>query len=102
MHNKAFIVDNRMAIVGGRNIGNDYFGLDTNYNFIDLDVLTAGPVVAEISNGFDEFWNSDAAFPGEALSASSGPQDTDAAIAAMREKIAGLPPGAAAAGAASE
>ena len=90
MHNKAFIVDNRMAIVGGRNIGNDYFGLDENYNFIDLDVLTAGAIVPEISDGFDVFWNSDAVFPGKGLSPSTGPDDTDAAIAAMREMADGL------------
>lgn len=49
MHNKLFVVDNRLAIVGGRNIGNEYFGLSKKYNFRDLDVLVIGPVVEEIS-----------------------------------------------------
>ncbi len=68
MHNKLFIVDNRMAIVGGRNIGNPYFGLSEKYNFRDLDVLTTGPVVEEISSAFDEYWNAELAYPGRLLS----------------------------------
>jgi putative cardiolipin synthase len=68
MHNKLFIVDNRMAIVGGRNIGNAYFGLSEKYNFRDLDVLTTGPVVEEISIAFDEYWNAELAYPGHLMS----------------------------------
>lgn len=68
MHNKLFIVDNRMAIVGGRNIGNPYFGLSDKYNFRDLDVLTTGPVVEEISTAFDEYWNAEQAYPGRLMS----------------------------------
>ena len=68
MHNKLFIVDNRMAIVGGRNIGNAYFGLSEKYNFRDLDVLTTGPVVEEISVAFDEYWNAELAYPGRLMS----------------------------------
>jgi len=68
MHNKLYIVDNRMAIVGGRNIGNPYFGLSKKYNFRDLDVLTIGPVVKEISTAFDEYWNAELAYPGQLLS----------------------------------
>ena len=68
MHNKLFIVDNRMAIVGGRNIGNPYFGLSEKYNFRDLDVLTTGPVVEEISTAFDEYWNTELAYPGRLMS----------------------------------
>jgi len=59
MHNKLFIVDNRLAIIGGRNIGNPYFGLSKKYNFRDLDVLVVGPVVEESSDAFDEYWNSE-------------------------------------------
>ncbi len=58
MHNKAFIADNQAAIVGGRNIGDEYFGSDEEMNFVDFDVLAAGPVVGEISESFDRFWNS--------------------------------------------
>ena len=68
MHNKLFIVDNRMAIVGGRNIGNAYFGLSEKYNFRDLDVLTTGPVVEEISEAFDDYWNAKLAYPGYLMS----------------------------------
>ena len=63
MHNKAFIADNAIAIVGGRNIGDDYFGVDTVANFRDLDLALAGPVVADVSRSFDEFWNSEWAIP---------------------------------------
>lgn len=73
MHNKAFIVDNRLAILGGRNIGDEYFGLGTAFNFIDLDVMTAGPVVGAASASFDRYWNSPLAFPGEAFSPTTGP-----------------------------
>jgi cardiolipin synthase C len=63
MHNKAFIVDGTAAIVGGRNIGNAYFDADDQTNFRDLDVLAIGPVVAQASHSFDDYWNSDAAYP---------------------------------------
>ena len=68
MHNKLFAVDNHLAIVGGRNIGNGYFGLSRKYNFRDLDVLVGGPVVEEISHAFDEYWNAEASYPGSAMS----------------------------------
>jgi putative cardiolipin synthase len=68
MHNKLFVVDNSMAIAGGRNIGNEYFGLGEKYNFRDLDVMAAGPVVEELSDAFDKYWNSEVAYPGAAMS----------------------------------
>lgn len=67
MHNKAFIVDNAIAVVGGRNIGDDYFGVDTVSNFRDLDLLVVGPVVKDISYSFDKFWNSEWAIPASAI-----------------------------------
>lgn len=63
MHNKAFIVDNAVAIMGGRNIGDEYFDDSPEANFRDLDVTLVGPVVQEISASFDEFWNSEWAIP---------------------------------------
>jgi putative cardiolipin synthase len=63
MHNKMLVADNRIGIIGGRNIGNAYFGLDEKYNFRDLDVLVIGPVVEEISHAFDEYWNHEMAYP---------------------------------------
>jgi putative cardiolipin synthase len=67
MHNKVMVMDNAVAIVGGRNIGNDYFGVATDANYRDLDIAAAGPVVREISNVFDYFWNGDWAVPIAAL-----------------------------------
>ncbi len=58
MHNKAFIADNRAAIVGGRNIGDEYFGASQEMNFADLDVVAVGPVVGGVSRQFDAYWNS--------------------------------------------
>ena len=67
MHNKILVVDNALAIVGGRNIGNHYFGVATDANFRDLDIAAAGPVVREVSGVFDYFWNGDWAVPISAL-----------------------------------
>ncbi len=58
MHNKLMVADNQAVIVGGRNIGNHYFGLSSEYNFHDLDVLGIGPIAAQTSEIFDHFWNS--------------------------------------------
>ena len=63
MHNKLFVADNSLAITGGRNIGDEYFTLDKHSNFIDLDVVGAGPVVPQLSASFDAFWNSKYAYP---------------------------------------
>ena len=63
MHNKAFIVDNALAIVGGRNIGDNYFGIAATTNFRDLDLAMIGPVVKEVSRSFDKYWNSELAVP---------------------------------------
>lgn len=57
MHNKAFIADNRVAIVGGRNIGDEYFDAHGRVNFADFDVAAVGPVVGEVSRSFDSYWN---------------------------------------------
>ncbi len=63
MHSKTFTVDNQATIVGGRNIGNEYFNADPNLAFTDRDVMAIGPVVPDVSDQFDEYWNSDNAFP---------------------------------------
>ncbi len=63
MHNKLFVADNALAITGGRNIGDQYFTLDPRSNFVDLDVVAAGPIVPALSASFDEFWNSKYAIP---------------------------------------
>jgi len=63
MHNKLFVADNALAITGGRNIGDQYFTLDKYSNFIDLDVVAAGPIVPQLSASFDAFWNSKYSYP---------------------------------------
>ena len=67
MHNKAFIADNQRAVLGGRNIGNGYFEAQGEVAFGDLDVLTLGPVVDEVSRAFDAYWNATASVPISAL-----------------------------------
>ena len=67
MHNKLFIADNMMAVSGGRNLGDAYFGKDSKSNFIDLDLLVAGPIVQDLSRSFDTYWNSDRAYPVQSL-----------------------------------
>ncbi|MGG7607753.1 phospholipase D family protein [Massilia sp. BKSP1R2A-1] len=67
MHNKSFTVDNQATIVGGRNVGNEYFGAAGDMLFVDLDVLAVGPVVGEVSRDFDKYWNSASAYPVTAL-----------------------------------
>jgi putative cardiolipin synthase len=57
MHNKLMVMDNAVAIVGGRNMGDSYFEVDPRSNFRDLDMAAAGPVVRDLSNVFDRFWN---------------------------------------------
>ena len=72
MHNKLFVADNELAITGGRNIGDEYFTLDKRSNFIDLDVVVAGPLVAQLSASFDAFWNSKYAYPLASLATADG------------------------------
>jgi putative cardiolipin synthase len=67
MHNKALIADNEAAILGGRNIGDEYFGASSVVAFGDLDVLVHGPIVRKVSNAFDEFWNSESTYSIEQL-----------------------------------
>jgi phosphatidylserine/phosphatidylglycerophosphate/cardiolipin synthase-like enzyme len=67
MHNKAWIADNRLAIVGGRNVGDEYFDAAADTNFHDTDLLLLGPAVAQASAVFDAFWNSAAVVPLGAL-----------------------------------
>ena len=67
MHNKSFTVDNQITILGGRNIGDEYFEADPDLAFSDLDVLAIGPVVNEVSASFDKYWNDELAYPAIAL-----------------------------------
>lgn len=69
MHNKSWIADNRFAIAGGRNLGDEYFGASEDVNFADLDFAMIGPVVREASASFDRYWNSAATYPMDVLDA---------------------------------
>ena len=63
MHNKSFTVDGALSIVGGRNIGDEYFDLSDDINFRDRDVLVSGPVVNNIQTSFGQYWNSRWSYP---------------------------------------
>ncbi len=63
MHNKAMVVDNHVAIVGGRNLADEYFGLHGQANFRDLELLLGGPIVTRISAEFDDYWNDQWSIP---------------------------------------
>lgn len=63
MHNKCWIADGRVAIVGGRNVGDAYFGASTAASFSDIDILVAGRAVSDAEQIFDAYWNSDATLP---------------------------------------
>jgi putative cardiolipin synthase len=84
MHNKSWIADNRIAIVGGRNIGDEYFSASDEVNFIDLDFTMVGPVVRDVSATFDQYWNSASAYPMEILDPGGV---TDAALDDLREGL---------------
>ena len=68
MHNKSFTVDGVVTVVGGRNIGDEYFSADPTVEFGDLDVLGAGPVATDVSAVFDAYWNHSLAYPASTLS----------------------------------
>lgn len=63
MHNKSFTADSQATIVGGRNIGDEYFGAGDGVLFADLDVIAVGPVVTEVSSDFDRYWASESSYP---------------------------------------
>jgi putative cardiolipin synthase len=67
MHNKLLIADSQMAILGGRNVGDHYFGLNHRYNFHDLDLIVLGDDVSESARIFDHFWDSDRVMPAYAF-----------------------------------
>jgi putative cardiolipin synthase len=84
MHNKTWIADNRIAVVGGRNLGDEYFGAGEEVNFVDLDFAMVGPVVRDASASFDKYWNSRAAYP---ISLLSPEGVTEEALGRLRENL---------------
>lgn len=84
MHNKMLVADNAVAITGGRNIGETYFGQSEGTNFVDIDVLAAGRITRDLSRSFDQYWNNPLAYPVQSLM-------TQEDIARMRPKPAIAP-----------
>jgi len=85
MHNKAWIVDNRIALAGGRNLGNEYFGASDGSNYVDLELLMVGPVVRDASRSFDRYWNDVASYP---ISLLSPEEVNDQGLESTREALA--------------
>ena len=85
MHNKLLVADNATALMGGRNIGDQYFQVDPQGQYADDDVFVAGPTVQQLSGKFDSFWNSVLAIPVEAL---AGGRPTPEQLAAFRAQLA--------------
>jgi len=69
MHNKLWIADNAVAVMGGRNLGDAYFSANQDADFADLDTFVAGPLVRDISRSFDAYWNSPSSIPINTFSA---------------------------------
>lgn len=103
MHNKSFTADNQATIVGGRNVGDEYFDTGDDPLFVDLDVLAVGPVVDRVSQAFDRYWASDSSYPSRlflkevsspmasALHAAARRVEEDPASSAYMAAIAGSP-----------
>ena len=79
MHNKSFTVDGRASVVGGRNVGDEYFSTGQAAFFVDLDVLVVGEIVPAISHDFDLYWNCPSAYPAEQIVVGAGKNDPIAA-----------------------
>src|SRR4029453_10425077 len=67
MHNKSFTADNQATIIGGRNVGDEYFGATDSVAFADLGVLAIGPIVADVAKDFDRYWASASSYPVDRL-----------------------------------
>jgi putative cardiolipin synthase len=90
MHNKSYTVDNLISVVGGRNIADEYFELKTDSVFVDFDVLAMGPIAAEISNSFDEYWNHSRAVPIEQFTKNKKNEDLETVRADIAEEFEGI------------
>jgi cardiolipin synthase C len=93
MHNKSLTADSQASVVGGRNVGDEYFAGGAAVEFGDFDVVAFGPVVREVSAEFDRYWNSASAYPVSALATSSpaAAQGLRARIARHVEALRGTP-----------
>lgn len=101
MHNKSLTADNRASIVGGRNIGDEYFDVKTDNAFADMDVLVSGAIVTRISQDFDRYWQSESAYPIHLITKKSNinkgkqqlllPHNLEPAYASYQERLAQSP-----------
>lgn len=90
MHSKSFTADSQTTIVGGRNIGNEYFEADPELAFVDLDVLAVGPVAQKVSAQFDLYWNSELAYPATVLrGVAATPEEIQGKKQRLSEFVAG-------------
>jgi len=78
MHNKLFVADGALAVIGGRNLADEYFFRGTQSNFIDFDLLLSGPVVTELNQWFDLYWNSTPVYPVQDIARASGHAESSA------------------------
>ena len=85
MHNKLYVVDNEAAIVGGRNVGDEYFDTGDDPQFGDYDVFAMGPIVRDLSRSFDAYWNSALSIPVKALFGSAPHADE---LAKLKDQLA--------------
>ena len=90
MHNKSFTVDHSISVVGGRNIADEYFQLKENAVFVDFDVLAVGPIAAEISESFDQYWNHSLAVPIEQFIKDKKSEDLGTIRADIAEELDGI------------
>jgi putative cardiolipin synthase len=86
MHNKSFTVDSQVTLIGGRNIADEYFGAREDAKFGDLDVVGFGPVVDDVSDMFDSYWNHETALPVPAFA--KMPDDPEEYLIGLRERLA--------------
>ena len=84
MHNKSLSADGQATIIGGRNVGDEYFGAGQDISFVDLDVLAIGPVVDDVSRDFERYWASDSSYPAARVLPAASPAAIAGVVAAAR------------------
>jgi putative cardiolipin synthase len=95
MHNKLWLTDNAAAVIGSRNLGDEYFDASGSANFSDVDLLAVGPVVRELSQAFDAYWNSASAVPAETFAEAPDAGEGERVrkrLRELRDDCAALPP----------
>ncbi len=90
MHSKSFTVDNQISVVGGRNIADEYFQLKTGSVFVDFDVLALGPITADISKSFDEYWNHSRAVPMHQVAVNKADESLETVRTEVAEEFDGI------------